>query len=351
MKLVRGSAAALFALAAAAPGTAAAQSLVERPPNLQGVWTLGRWSPLFVFSHRFEVVSGGDELVNIPTLTLGVGLPGPFAAGLNFTSNTEVGTALGGNETEFWVRAVALDRGPAALGAVGAWNTAAESFDAALTGRFDAGLLGLMAEARVFSDGYGLGEAIGAAGIGAMVHLTPRLALNADLTRAGGSVGDAAWSAGVAVAIPGSPHTLSLYATNAGATTLQGSAREKVIGTESVRYGFAFTVPLGSGSQWARIFSGAPEQPAVSAGGDTVRVAIRDIAFAPSELHVAPGQVVLWVNEDPLVHTVTAKDGDWKSGLMQEGQRFARRFDTPGRYEYHCLPHPQMQAVVIVDEE
>ena len=350
MRLARGSVAALVALAAAAPGTAAAQSLVERPPNLQGVWTLDRWSPLFVFSHRFELVSGGDELVNIPTLTLGVGLPGPFAAGLNFTSNTEVGTALGGNETEFWLRAIAIERRRSALGVVGAYNTAAESFDAAVTGRFDAGLLGLTAEARVFSDGYGRGEAIGAAGAGAMLRLTPRLALNADVIGAGGSVGDAAWSAGVAVVIPGSPHTLSLYATNAGATTLQGTAREKVIGTESVRYGFAFTVPLGSGRQWGRIFSRA-QDPVVAATGDTVVVAMSDVAFAPREVRIRPGQVVVWINRDPLLHTVTGRANDWNSGLMQEGQRFARRFDRPGRHEYHCLPHPQMQAVVIVEEE
>ena len=341
---------ALLALAALAPGTGAAQSLVERPPNLQGVWTLGRWSPLFVFSHRFELVSGGDELVNIPTLTLGVGLPGPFSAGLNFSSNTEVGTALGGNETEFWLRAIAIEGDRSALGLVGGYNTAAESFDAAATGRFDAGLLGLMAEARVFSDGYGRGEAIGAAGAGAMLRLTPRLALNADVTRAGGGVGDAAWSAGVAVVIPGSPHTLSLYATNAGANTLQGTAREKVIGTESVRYGFAFTVPLGSGRQWGRIFSRAPDT-AVAATGDTVIVAMRDISFAPSEVRIRPGQVVMWINRDPLVHTATGEASDWNSGLMQEGQRFARRFDVPGRHEYHCLPHPQMQGVVVVEED
>ena len=327
---------------------ASAQSLVEHPPNLQGVWALERWSPLFVFSHRFEIVSGGDELVNIPTLTLGMGLPGPLAAGLNFTSNTEVGPALGGNETELWLRVVGLRRAPFALGAVGAWNTAAASLDAAVTGALGLGRLELMAEARVFSDGYGRGEPIGAAGAGAMLRLTRRLAVTADVVRPGGGVGDAAWSAGVAAAIPGSPHTLSLYATNAGATTLQGSARKKVIGTESVRYGFAFTVPLGSGRQWARIFSRAPE-PA-PAQGDTVLIAMRDVAFTPGEVRIRPGQVVVWVNEDPLAHTTTA-DAGWSSGLLEEGERFARRFDTAGRYPYHCLPHPQMRGVIVVADE
>lgn len=349
----RAGIAAALVILGTAPPTVGAQSLVERTPNLQGPWTVARWAPVFVFSHRFELVSGGDELVNIPTLTLGLGLPGPLAAGLNFTSNSEVAPALGGNETEFWLRARATPPGPVAVSAVAAWNRAAESADLAVTGAVSLGPAEIVAEARLFSDGYGRGEAIGAGGVGAILHLTPRLALAGDVLRAGGGVGDAAWSAGLAVAIPGSPHTLGLYATNAGATTLQGTAREKVIGPASVRYGFAFTVPLGSGTQWARIFRGddGAGGAAATPAGDTVRVAIRNIAFAETVVTIRPGQVVVWENRDPVVHTVTSDAGLWDSGLLQEGERFVRRFDSPGRYPYHCIPHPQMRATVVVRAE
>lgn len=343
-------AAALLVLLGPAAAPAAAQSLVERPPNLQGVWTLGRWSPLFMFSHRFEFVSGGDELVNIPTLTLALGLPARLDAGLSFTSNTETAAPLGGNETQYWLKGSTPAYGPLSASGMAAYNSAAESVDGALTGALDFGRVALMAEARIFSDGYGRGEAIGAAGLGAVLRITPRLALSGDIVGAGGSVGDPAWSAGLAIAIPGSPHTLSLHATNAGATTLQGTAREKVIGPEDVRFGFTFTVPLGPGSQWARIFSGARDDaPAVS--GDTVRVSIRDVAYAQKTVRIRPGQTVVWVNEDPLAHTVTADDGSWDSRLFTEGQQYARRFDTPGEYPYHCTPHPQMRATVVVSEE
>lgn len=344
------TAATVLLLAGGAVPAAPAQSLVDRTPNLQGPWTLPAWAPAFVFSHRFEFVQGGDELVNIPTLTLGLGLPGPLAAGLNFTSNSEVGTALGGNETEFWAQLRAREAGPVRLRAVAAYNTAAESADLALTGSITVGAAELVVETRLLSDGLGRGEAIGVAGAGAIVRLTPRLALVGDLLHAGGAVGDAAWSAGLAVAIPGSPHTLGLYATNAGATTLQGTAREKVIGPEAVRYGFAFTIPLGSGSQWARIFSRADDGPA-GAQGDTVFVPMRDIAFAQPIVTIRRGQVVVWTNRDPVIHTVTSDDGVWDSGVLREGERFVRRFEQAGRYPYHCIPHPQMRAVVVVRDD
>ena len=49
-----------------------------------------------------------------------------------------------------------------------------------------------------------------------------------------------AWSAGVHVAIPGTPHTLSIQATNTNTATLQGASR----GTSQRRYGFEFTIPI-----------------------------------------------------------------------------------------------------------
>jgi plastocyanin len=67
-------------------------------------------------------------------------------------------------------------------------------------------------------------------------------------------------------------------------------------------------------------------------------------------VRIRPGQVVVWINEDPLAHTATA-DAGWDSGLLQEGQRFAHRFDAPGRHPFHCIPHPQMQGVIVVAED
>jgi plastocyanin len=332
-------------------GTALGQSAAERTPNVQGTWTLAPGAPVFVFSHRFEVLSGGDELINIPTLIVAVGLPHRLTAGLGYTSNSEVNPdKLGGNEVEYWLKAPLLDRPRGAAAAMLAYNSASGGVDAALSGRARLGAIGLVGEVRGFSDAFGSDEAELGYTAGAMVHLTPYLALQGDLGSSTAPSSDAVWSAGVAVAIPGTPHTFSLHATNAGATTLEGMSQRKVIGPKDVRYGFTFTVPLGSGRQWGRVFRRGDGPPqAAPQTGDTVRTEIRQVAYQPGEIRVRRGQTVVWVNRDPTEHTVNADDGSWQSELLPEGASFARRFDQPGRYPYHCSPHPQMSGVVIVE--
>ncbi|MBV2194369.1 MAG: plastocyanin, partial [Azonexus sp.] len=31
-------------------------------------------------------------------------------------------------------------------------------------------------------------------------------------------------------------------------------------------------------------------------------------------------------------------------------ESWQRRFEKPGRYDYHCGPHPEMKGVVVVSE-
>jgi plastocyanin len=347
---VRGPLAAGVLLLLAHAGIARGQSVVDRTPNVQGAWTLSPGAPVFIFSHRFELLSGGDELINIPTLSVAVGLPYRLTAGLGYTSNSEVNPdKLAGNEVEYWIKAPLLDRPRGAAAAMLAYNSASGGSDAALSGRARFGAIGLVGEVRGFSNAFGSDEAELGYTAGAMLHLTPYLALQGDLGSSTAPSSDAVWSAGVAVAIPGTPHTFSLHATNAGATTLEGMSQRKVIGPEDVRYGFSFTVPLGSRRQWGRVFrrEGATAPPAAQTG-DTVRAEIRQVAFPP-EIRVRRGQTVMWVNRDPTEHTVNADDGSWASELLAEGASFAQRFEQPGRYPYHCTPHPQMSGVVIVE--
>lgn len=333
-----------------------AQSLLYRTPNVAGSWTLPRWSPVFVLTHRFEPVAGGDELINIPTLQLAVGLPTPRAfsavAGVDYSSNSEsVPARAGGNESQWWLRVALPTTGPFSLALTGAYNTAAHSTDGAASLQADLGHLTLLAEARGFTSRFG-DDGGGAAAVGASMRLTRYLAVQGDVGSAfTDGVGDS-WSAGLAVSIPGSPHTFSLHATNAGTTTLQGASRNKLLGPRKVRYGFVFTIPFGGAERWRRVFAGDPRSDSQALRehrGDTVTVSIKDLAFTQAELRVQAGTVVEWRNDDPVVHTATASDRSWNSGFLQPGQRWSRRFDEPGRYEYHCTPHPQMTAVVVVE--
>ena len=332
------------------PAFAAAQSALGRTPNTRASWTAAPGA-VFVFAHRFEFLAGGDEMLNVPTLTLGGALTPRFAAGLDFSSNSElVAEKLGQNETQYWVSAAIVERPRGRLGSTVAYNTAAGSVDGALTAVMRAAGVSLVAEGRAFSDVLATGSAGFAGTVGAVLHLTPYLELSGDVGRLlDPDTLATAWSAGIGIAIPGTPHTFSLNASNGGAQTLQGVSRPKDLGPESVRYGFAFSAPLGSRTQWGRVFRRAAPAPAETRDTTVVRVAIRAVAYAPREVRIRAGQTVEWRNEDPVVHTVTGDDDRWGSGFLGEGGTYRQTFGAPGRYPYHCQPHPQMTGVVIVE--
>ncbi|HEX8276566.1 MAG TPA: cupredoxin family copper-binding protein [Longimicrobiaceae bacterium] len=78
-------------------------------------------------------------------------------------------------------------------------------------------------------------------------------------------------------------------------------------------------------------------------------VRIRNFAFGAAEIRVSRGSRVTWVNCDAVAHTSTSDASGWDSGLISPNTSFSRTFDQPGRFPYHCEPHPGMQAVVVVE--
>ena len=117
------------ALTLASASGVAAQSELERSPNLHGTWTLQSGHAAFVFAHRFELIQGGDELFNIPTLSLALGLPLGLTAGLEYGSNSEIDVAhRGSNETEYWLkRAIPLGGRAAVAAGAGGLRTRSRS--------------------------------------------------------------------------------------------------------------------------------------------------------------------------------------------------------------------------------
>jgi len=84
-------------------------------------------------------------------------------------------------------------------------------------------------------------------------------------------------------------------------------------------------------------------------GGQTHVIEISGLAFEPAELTVREGDTIIWVNVDPLVHTATADDGSWDSGLMASGDEWEFVADTAGEFDYTCTPHPQMTGSITVE--
>ena len=76
-------------------------------------------------------------------------------------------------------------------------------------------------------------------------------------------------------------------------------------------------------------------------------VAIDGFAYKPAELTVARGDAVVWRNDDPVPHTVTAK-GAFDSGSIAAGGSWKYVAKKPGRYAYRCTFHPIMKGTLVV---
>jgi nitrite reductase (NO-forming) len=72
--------------------------------------------------------------------------------------------------------------------------------------------------------------------------------------------------------------------------------------------------------------------------------------YSPATITVVIGvnNTVTWTNNDDATHTITADDGSFDSGFLNQGQTWSYTFTTPGTYSYHCSIHPWMKGTVIV---
>lgn len=349
---IRGTLGALVLLVAQGSGTASGQSVVDRPPNLGGTWVGVPGTLHFNFLHRFTV---GDaparKVTNYPTFMLAAGAPGHTLFGVRYATNSQ---NVVPNEWEVfgrWNPLAELRDAPLDVAIHAGYNQAAESGDVELTAGRTIGPLRILAAGRAFSDAYGSGDSRYAVGGGATLHLNRWFALAGDVTTLTDLDDDAgekvAWGAGLQIAIPYTPHSLSLQVTNTNTGTLQGSS----LGTDTRRYGFEFTIPV----TLARYFGNRAAPAAADQGGatavatgDTVRINMQNLQYGTPSVEVRPGTTVIWVNRDPLPHTVTSDDGKFDSDLIDPARSWSRTFGEAGTFAYHCTPHPFMKGTVTV---
>lgn len=311
----------------------AAQSLLDRTPNLSGGWLGERGTLQFNFIHRFTVSDAPARKVsNSPTFLLSYRLPGPLVVGMNYATNSDVAPALP-NEWEVFAR-YAHFGGALQVG----YNQAAQSVDAELTAGRTMGPVRLLAVGRFLSNGYASDTTRYAVGGGAIVHVHRWAALTLDyVTLLDSRIPETVvWGAGLHLAIPYSPHSLSLQVTNTSTGTLQGSSR----GHDKFRGGFEFTIPFTLSRYFGKRAGGAV--------GTGTAVEMRGMAFAPQRVEISAGTTIEWTNRDQVAHTITADDGSWDSGPIAAGATWRHTFTAAGSFAFHCTPHPFMTGVVVV---
>jgi plastocyanin len=354
----------VLAAIALAPPSLRGQATTDRTPNLSGDWVVGPGTVQFNFLHRFVRSPGPQRKVtSFPTFLVTTSVLRGTMVGFNYSTNSTVAPGFP-NEWEFFARARPLSQAGGALLDVGAqvgWNVAADGPDGELSLARRLGPVRLLAVGRALSNPDRGGKDVQwVLGGGAVLRLTRALSLEGDLARRTGMVralGDrVAWSAGLAVAIPNTPHTISLHATNTNSATLQGASR----GARQVRYGFEFTVPITLsryfGHRASPVAPAAPPagvEPAGLVAGDAVagpvvRTGMENLAYRDANLVVAAGTTVEWRNGDQLGHSVTADGGAFDSGVIDPGGVWRYTFTRPGVYPFHCTPHPFMRGTITV---
>jgi plastocyanin len=80
-------------------------------------------------------------------------------------------------------------------------------------------------------------------------------------------------------------------------------------------------------------------------------VEIKSFAFAQPTITIKVGESVVWKNSDATGHSATADDKSFDTGILAQGESSEPiTFSKAGTYTYHCTPHPNMKATVIVTE-
>ena len=345
-----------FAVLTVAASALDAQSLLFRSPNLAGTWVPEPGVVQFNFLHRFYVApSPSHSVSNFPTFTLAVGLPAHLGLGMRYATHSDALVGSGANETELYVRWQRQFGGsrPLTLAVTPAYNTASKSLDGEVGLDWTTGPMTLQGAVRGMRKAYGLDTARLALAGGAVFRLNSYVGVSGDVasllsTRPGESV---AWSVGIVFAIPSSPHTFSLQASNVDVNTIEGSSRKGPFASAVKKpiYGFEFTIPL----HLSRFGAWFHRSTKAAVTGDVnapvaATVTMSAIKFRADTIVIGVGQAVRWNNADPVGHTVTFDNGEPGSALIDPNGAYVHRFDRAGTFTYHCTPHPFMKGVVVV---
>jgi plastocyanin len=94
----------------------------------------------------------------------------------------------------------------------------------------------------------------------------------------------------------------------------------------------------------------APDESNTPDPNSTTTVEIRNNAFIPDQLNVAPGTTVTFVNRDDVPHTATSDNKLFDSGELAPGASYPVVLEGAGTVTYHCYLHPEMRGSIVVGE-
>ena len=81
-----------------------------------------------------------------------------------------------------------------------------------------------------------------------------------------------------------------------------------------------------------------------TAAQERIVVQIKNLKFLPDDQEIAVGDVVVWINNDIVPHTVTSNDNSWDSGEVGAGEEWEIVVTADMVQAYFCQFHPSMTA-------
>jgi plastocyanin len=79
----------------------------------------------------------------------------------------------------------------------------------------------------------------------------------------------------------------------------------------------------------------------------TVQITMENMVISPAEASAKVGDTVELINKDVLVHSATARNGDFDV-TMPPKKTVTMVLKKPGTVDYYCRFHPNMKAVLTV---
>ena len=79
----------------------------------------------------------------------------------------------------------------------------------------------------------------------------------------------------------------------------------------------------------------------------TIQISMENLQISPAAATAKVGDTIEWINKDVLVHTATARNGDFDVTLPPK-KTVSFVLKKSGTVDYYCRFHPNMKAVLNV---
>ena len=86
----------------------------------------------------------------------------------------------------------------------------------------------------------------------------------------------------------------------------------------------------------------------VPARAATIQISMENLEIMPAEASVKVGDTVEWSNKDVVVHSATARNGDFDVNLSPK-KTGGVVLKKAGTVDYYCRYHPNMKATLKIE--